>query len=114
MVRFIASVLALFLTSRLPLGLRIDGFWSLGLAALVLGLANAFLRPLLLFLTLPLTVLSFGLFVLVINALILLLVAAVVPGVHVAGFGGAFLSGIVLGIATFGFTLLLEGLLAVL
>ena len=59
-------------------------------AALLLGLANAVVRPLLVVLTLPLTLLTFGLFLLVINALVLMLVAKVVQGFHLDGFWTAF------------------------
>ena len=55
--------------------------------ALVLGLVNAFIRPLMVFLTLPVTILTFGLFLLVINAAMLWLAASLVPGVKVKGFG---------------------------
>ena len=64
--------------------------------ALVLGLLNAVVRPVLVILTLPLHLLTFGLFSLVLNALILWLAALVVPGVHVGGPGGAFLAALII------------------
>jgi len=81
-------------------GVRTRSTGGLLWAALVLGLVNAFIRPLLWLLTLPLTVLTFGLFVLVINALMLLLTAALVPGFEVRGFGSALLGAIVMGLLT--------------
>jgi putative membrane protein len=65
-------------------------------AALLLGLVNVTLRPILLLLTLPLTVLTLGLFALVINGAMLALVASVVKGVHVAGFGSAILGAVII------------------
>lgn len=76
------------------------GVWSALGAAIVLGLANAFIRPALVFLTLPINVLTLGLFTWVINALIILLVAAIVPGFRVKGFGWALIFSIVLTIIT--------------
>ena len=80
------TAFALWVAAHVFKGLRFDGGGALVVAALLLGLANAVVRPLLVLLTLPLTLLSFGLFLLVINALILLLVAFAVPGFDVAGF----------------------------
>lgn len=68
------------------------------LAALLLGLCNAVVRPLLILLTLPATILSLGLFLLVINAAMLALVAAMLPGFTIAGFGSALLGAIVVGL----------------
>lgn len=67
----------------------VDSFGTALVAALVLGLVNAVLRPVLVLLTLPVTVLSLGLFILVINALMFWLVARLVDGFHVAGFWSA-------------------------
>jgi putative membrane protein len=99
-LRFVASVVALVIASLLPLGIRFQGLFALLLTALVLGLANVFLRPVLLLLTLPLNLVSFGLFTLVVNALIFLLVARIVPGFQLAGFWSAFFGAIVVGILT--------------
>jgi len=66
------------------------------LGAIVLGLVNAFVKPLMVFLTIPLTIITLGLFLLVINALVLQLVAALSPGIKVDGFGSALLGALVL------------------
>jgi putative membrane protein len=66
-------------------GIRVDGFGTLILAALLMGLVNAFIRPLLVILTLPLTILTFGLFLIVINAALFGLVASFLDGFSVAG-----------------------------
>lgn len=104
MTNFIVTVLitaaGLFIISRLNLGLQIDGLTTTLIAALVLGLLNAFVRPVLAFLSLPITVLTLGLFALVLNALMIMLMGALVKGVNVNGFLGALLASIVLSILT--------------
>lgn len=92
--------LSLWVASHIFRGLTFTSHSSLLVAALLLGFANAVLRPLLILLTLPLTLITFGLFLLVINALIILLVAALVKGFKVSGFWTAFFAGIF--IALFG------------
>ena len=81
--------------------MRFDGAGALIVAALLLGLANAVVRPLLVFLTLPLTVVTFGLFLLVINALMLMLVAKLVSGFHLNGFWTAFWASIFMAVISF-------------
>jgi putative membrane protein len=80
----------LWVCSHVFKGIRFDSSGALAIAALLLGLANAVVRPLLVFLTLPLTLITFGLFLLVINALVLMLVAKLVTGFHLNGFWTAF------------------------
>ena len=80
------TALSLWAASHIFKGVRFDGAGSLVVSALLLGFANAIVKPLLIVLTLPLTLLSFGLFLLVINALVILLVAALVRGFHISGF----------------------------
>ena len=84
------TALSLWVASHLFKGIHFSSTGALVVAALLLGLANAVVRPLLVLLTLPLTVLTFGLFLLVINALMLLLVAKLVEGFKVEGFWTAF------------------------
>ena len=79
-------------------GMRYDSTGSLVAAALLLGILNAFVRPLLLILSAPLILLTLGLFILVVNGLLLLLVPTFVPGFHVDSFGSAFWAAIVIGI----------------
>ncbi len=88
------TALSLWMASRLFVGIRFSSGSDLVAAALMLGLANAVVKPLLILLTLPLTLLSFGLFLLVINALMILLVSALVRGFQVSGFGTAFFASI--------------------
>jgi putative membrane protein len=87
------TALSLWVASHLFKGLKFDRFHSLAISALLLGFANAIIKPLLIVLTLPLTLLTFGVFVLVINALMVLLVARLVRGFTVSGFWTAFFAG---------------------
>ena len=91
LVRWIATALAIGVAAQVLPGIQVDGLWPTVVAALLLGLANVTIRPILLLLTLPLTVLTLGLFALVVNGAMLALVASLVKGVHVAGFGSAVL-----------------------
>lgn len=84
------TAFALWVASHVFKGLRFSGTGALLVSALLLGLANAVVRPLLVVLTLPLTLITFGLFLLVINALVLMLVAKLVTGFQLDGFWTAF------------------------
>ena len=86
LVHWAITALSLWVASHIFRGLRFDSTSALLVSALLLGFANAIVKPLLIVLTLPLTVLSLGLFLLVINALVILLVAALVRGFHISGF----------------------------
>ncbi len=102
LLRLLISALAVLLASYL-LGdlVRVDGLESALLFALVLGLLNAFLRPILLLLTLPLTLVTLGLFTLVVNALVFWAATLVPTGVHVSGFGGAFVGALFTSVVSF-------------
>ena len=82
-------------------GVRFEGVGPLIIASLVFGLVNAIIRPVLVLLTLPLTILTLGLFILIINALLLMLVAALVPGFMLGGFWTAFFAAIFIAIVSF-------------
>lgn len=84
------TAFALWVASHVFKGLRFNGTGALAVSALLLGLANAVVRPLLVMLTLPLTLITFGLFLLVINALVLMLVAKLVKGFQLDDFWTAF------------------------
>ena len=98
LLRWLLSALSVMIVAYLIPGITVNSFLVALVVALVLGLVNAVLRPLLVLLTLPVTIFSLGLFVLVINGLLFLLVAKIVPGFHVDGFGPAFFGAIVLAI----------------
>jgi len=92
----ILTAALLLLVSNLVSGVHVQGWGSALVGAIVLGFVNAVVRPLMVLLTLPFTILTFGLFLLVVNALMLWLVAALVPGICVQGFGSALLGSLVL------------------
>jgi putative membrane protein len=102
MVGFIITVvvtaISLLILSRLSIGLEVEDTGSSLVAALVLGLLNATLRPVLGFLAFPITLLTFGLFSIVLNAIVLYITAALVKGFHIRGFIHAIIASILLGI----------------
>lgn len=91
LLRVVINALAIALAALVLPGIRVNSVLSALGAALLLGLVNAFVRPILLVLTLPITLVTLGLFLFVLNGLCFWLVAAVVPGLHVAGFWSAVL-----------------------
>ena len=93
-------MLGLFLASSLIPGVAIDGMGNFILAALLLGLVNAFIRPLMFFFTLPLTIVTMGLFIFVINAAMFGLVAAMLDNFQVSGFWAALFGAIVVSITS--------------
>lgn len=95
-IQIIITSLVLLLMAKIVKGVEIDNWLSALFAAVVLGFVNAFVKPLMVWLTIPLTLITMGLFLLVINALMLQLVAALSPGVRISGFGQALLGSIVL------------------
>jgi putative membrane protein len=98
LAHLLISALLLWLVSQIVPGIRIVSFGYALLAALVLGVVNFLVRPILIIVTLPITILTLGLFLIVINALMLMLTGAIVPGFQVAGFGAALLGGLLLGL----------------
>ena len=94
---FITTLAVLGATWLIP-GLQCDTTGALLGAALLLGIINALVRPVLLLLSLPFIIVTMGFFILVINALLLLFVSKVVPGFHVAGFWTALFAGVVIGL----------------
>lgn len=89
LIRFAAAALGLWLASEVVPGVRVAGAGALLLAVVVLGLVNALVRPVLVFLTFPLTVVTLGLFLLVVNAAAVGLAAWVLPGFDIDGFFAA-------------------------
>jgi putative membrane protein len=98
--RWIVTALAVWVAVELVPGLRYDRWQTLALAALVLGVLNTFVKPVLEFLTIPLIAVSFGLFVLVINAALLRWTAHLVPGFTVEGWGPALLGSVIISIVS--------------
>ncbi|MBX3622397.1 MAG: phage holin family protein [Rhizobacter sp.] len=94
-VRWLLLAAALLLVANLYPGVTVTSFTSAMVAALVLGLLNALLRPLLVLLTLPVTVLTLGLFLFVINALMFYFAAEMLSGLSVTGFGAALVGSLI-------------------
>lgn len=85
LIHWVVVAIALWVTAYLVPGVTISSWTSLAIAALVLGFVNAIVKPVLVILTLPITILTLGLFYLVVNAIAFGLAAALVPGFSVAG-----------------------------
>jgi putative membrane protein len=98
LVRLVIAAFGLWLADQLLGGIRIEGNATLLLAALLYGVVNAVVRPVAILLTLPITVVTLGLFLLVVNAAMFGLVAALLDGFRVAGLGSALLGSIIVGI----------------
>lgn len=96
LLRWILNALALLLVTRVVPGVSVDGFYAALVVALVLGIVNALVRPILIFLTLPINLLTLGLFTFVINALLFWFVSTLVKGFQVTGFAAAFWGALVL------------------
>ena len=109
LLNWLVSTLAIAIAAYLLPGVTIAGFFPALVTALVLGLINAFIKPVLVILTLPLTVVTLGLFTLVLNALLIMLTSAIVPGFGVKNFWWALLFGLVLSIINMAFKGLRSG-----
>ena len=99
-IRALFAALGLWLAARFVPGVSYRDAATLVVAAVLLGLVNAFIRPIVFVLTLPLTIVTLGLFLLVVNALMILLVAAFLPGFQVHGLLAAILAAIVTGVTS--------------
>jgi putative membrane protein len=95
-IHLLLTAIALLLVSRFVTGFQVSSFVTALIAAIVIGFINATLGMFLKFITLPLTVLTLGIFWWVINALMLILASKIVPGFHIYGFVPAFIGAIVL------------------
>lgn len=95
-VRWLLGAVALMLVAYYVPGIAVNSFYAALVAALILGLINALIRPVLLLLTLPINILTLGLFTLVLNALMFWLASSVVKGFFVAGFWPAFWGALVM------------------
>jgi putative membrane protein len=97
-LRWLTSTVAIVFTSYLIEGIRISGFLSALLAAAILGILNAFFRPIALLLTLPINILSLGLFTFIINALMLKMASGIITGFEVVGFWSAIIGSLLISI----------------
>jgi putative membrane protein len=98
LLHWLLSAVSLLIVAHIVPGFQLAGFGSALIASLVIGLVNGTLGLFLKIVTLPITLITFGLFFFVINALMLKMAAGVVPGFHVVGFAPAFLAAIVLAV----------------
>ena len=101
-LKWIGYALAVMFIAWIIPGISVSGFWSALLVAIVLGLINTFIKPVLMFISLPINFLTLGIFTLVINGLLMLLASYVTPGFQVDGFWSALIGAIVLSIITTG------------
>lgn len=101
-LKWLALALAIMFVGWIIPGISISNFTTALIAAVVIALINLGIKPILVFLTLPINILTLGIFILVINALLFMFMAYLVPGVEVNGFWSAFLGALVLSILSVG------------
>ncbi|HKK70844.1 MAG TPA: phage holin family protein [Candidatus Krumholzibacteria bacterium] len=104
LITTVVYAVLLLIVGKIVPGIEVDGIGPAFLAGLVMGVLNALLKPLMVILSLPLLVLTLGLFVFVLNAILLKVAAAIVPGFSIRGFGPALLGALLLGIFSLGMT----------
>jgi putative membrane protein len=109
LIRLVVNAVALMVVAYLLPGVSVTGFWGALIAAFVLGIVNAILRPILVILTLPIQILTLGLFTLIINAALFYWVGQWGLGLVVNGFVPAFWGAIILAIVSFVLSSLLRG-----
>lgn len=108
-IRWLTLTAAILMASYLLSGVQVDGFFSALAAAAMLGILNAFFRPLALILTLPINILTFGLFTFVINAIMLKMASGVIDGFEVHGFWTAVFGALIIGLVSFALNSLISG-----
>jgi putative membrane protein len=110
LTRWFVTTLAVFLAAQIIPGISYgDRLGTLLGASLLLGIVNAFVRPILLLLSLPLILLTMGFFILVVNALMLKLVGGLIPGFHVESFGAAFLGSLLISLVSWALSAFFKG-----
>ncbi|ODS54909.1 MAG: hypothetical protein ABS36_10655 [Acidobacteria bacterium SCN 69-37] len=100
LVRVLLNAMAIMVAAWLVPGVVVSGTGAAVLAGALLGLVNAAVRPILIILTLPFTLITLGLFILVVNAICLGLTAALLPGLSIASYGAAFLGALVISVVS--------------
>jgi putative membrane protein len=109
LVRLAINIIAVFVATKIVPGVSFDDWVGLALFAVVLGLLNAVIKPILTILALPVVLLTLGLAILLINAVVFALAAAIVPGFHVDGFLSALLASLVVSIVSWVLSVVLPG-----
>ena len=99
-IQLLINALAFYISAYIMAGITISGWASLFVIAIVWGILTVIIKPILIILTLPINILTLGLFTLVINAILLLITSSIVPGFRIDGFGTALLAAIVLSIVS--------------
>ncbi len=94
-IQLLLTALAVYISARFTPGVHIASYWSAIVVALVMTLLNIFVKPILTFISLPITLLTMGLFLLIINAIIILIASYLIGSFHVDGFGSAILFSVV-------------------
>ena len=100
LVRWLVQTAAITIAAYLLDGIHVEGFFSAFFAAVILGILNAFFRPILIIITLPVNILTLGLFTFVINALLLMMVSGVIPGFEVHGFWSAVFGSLIISLVS--------------
>jgi putative membrane protein len=100
LLTWLVAAISLVITAKIVPGFNLDTFTAAAIAAIIMGLINAIVRPILVLMTLPLTILTLGLFLLVVNAISIGLVAYLTPGFNVTGFFPAVIGSIVLSLVS--------------
>ena len=108
LIRWLILTIAIFITAYLIDGIHVTGFFSAFFAAAFLGLLNAFFRPILLILTLPINILSLGLFTFIINAMLLMMVSGLIPGFQVYGFWSAVFGSLLISLVSWTLTAFID------
>ncbi|MDP3836827.1 MAG: phage holin family protein [bacterium] len=108
-IQWLVSAVAILIAAYILPGVGLSGFWAALVLAVVLGVLNLLIKPLLILLTLPINILTLGLFTLVINALIIMLASGITPGFQVGGFLNAFLFSLLLALINFVFDRVADG-----
>lgn len=109
LIRWLILTGAILIASYVLDGIRVSGFFSAFFAAAILGLLNAFFRPILFILTLPLNIITLGLFTFVINAILLKMATGVVSGFEVYGFWTAVFGSLLISLVSWGLTSFING-----
>ncbi len=105
-LRWIAFALVIMFTAWVIPGITVENFWAALIVALVLGVINAFIKPVLQLITLPINVLTLGIFGLVLNALMLMFAGWLSPGFEVDGFLSAFIGSIIISLLSLGINMI--------
>ena len=108
-IRWLILTIAIIVTSYLLDGIQVSGFFSAFFAAAILGILNAFFRPFLLIITLPINILTLGFFTFVINAILLMMASGVIPGFEVAGFWSAVFGSLFISLISWFITSFING-----